>query len=286
MSFSSEVKKEIFGFLGPRHCRIAELSAIIDACGDVHLENGRTIIKFKDENSLYQRKYRSLSLMDFEGDIGLILSACGKIDKEGYFLPSTGSIAVKSECCKKAYIRGVFLSSGTMTNPEKSYHMEFSAAPSHINEIFAFFGLYPKTHIRKSSQILYFKEAEQIATVLNIMGAHKSLILFENFRVGKDVNNAINRASNAAAANEDKKIAASAKHFADIMDIQNYAGLSSLKSGLAQVAYARLENPLASLDDIGKMLVPPISKSGVNHRLKKIAEIAASYRGEKNNCKI
>jgi len=280
MSFSSEVKKEIFGFLGPRHCRIAELSAIIDTYGDIYSENGCLNIKFKDENSLPQRKYRSLALMDFEGDLSLILSACGKIDKKGCFLPIAGSLAVKSECCKRAYIRGAFLSSGTMTNPEKSYHMEFSAAPYHINEIFAFFELYPKMHMRKSSQILYFKEAEQIATVLSIMGAHKSLMVFENFRVGKDVNNAINRASNAAAANEDKKIAASAKHFADIMDIQNFAGLSSLKTNLAQVAQARLDNPLASLDDIGKMLVPPISKSGVNHRLKKIAEIAASYRSE------
>jgi len=185
------------------------------------------------------------------------------------------------DCGNRSYIRDAYLAGGTMANLKKAYHMEFAVNSGNIakvNAAFAMFGLLPKHHIRKSQQILYFKEAEQIATVLNIIGAHVALMKFENYRVGKDVNNDINRQANAVAANADKIIAASAKHIKDIMDIQQMTGLSVLDAGLAQVAQMRLDNPLLSLEDIGKKLTPPISKSGVNHRLKKIAEIAERYR--------
>ena len=187
-----------------------------------------------------------------------------------------------STCANRAYLQGAYLDVGTMVHPKKAYHMEFAALPSQkekLLETLTFFGLTPKEHERKSGDILYFKEAEQIATVLNIVGAHVSLMEFENCRVDKDVNNSINRAANAAAANADKVLSASARHVRDIMDIQEIAGLSSLGAGLYEVAQLRLDNPLASLEDIGKSLTPPISKSGVNHRLRKIGEIAEGYRG-------
>ena len=191
----------------------------------------------------------------------------------------------KDGSCKRARIKDALLAAGTMANPRKAYHMEFavdSACIGDITEAFTSFGLLPKHHKRSAQQVLYFKEAEQIATVLNIIGAHVALMEFENCRVDKDVNNAINRAANAVAANADKVIAASAMHIRDIMDIQRLAGLSALDAGLARVAQLRLDNPLLSLGDLGKMLVPPISKSGVNHRLRKIAEIAETYRCKNN----
>jgi DNA-binding transcriptional regulator WhiA len=270
MSFSSKVKQEIFQHIGPRHCRIAELSAILG-----NIRKFEPEFKIKTENSLARAKFDKLTEMDFDRGksatwVTKMLFAC------------SGAVSpTKGECCKKAYIRGAYLAGGTMANPAGAYHMEFAVNPKHISdvtEIFAFFGLAPKRHKRKSQQILYFKEAEQIATVLNIIGAHVALMEFENCRVGKDVNNAINRAANAAAANADKVVAASAKHSRDIMDIQNLVGLSVLEDSLAQVAQIRLDDPLLSLEDIGKKLVPPISKSGVNHRLKKIAQIAEGYR--------
>jgi len=189
------------------------------------------------------------------------------------------------KCAKMAYLQEAYVASGTMVHPKKTYHMEFAVTPStkrELLDVFAFYNLSPKHHARKSGEILYFKEAEQISTVLNIVGAHVSLMEFENCRVDKDVNNAINRAANAAAANEDKVIAASARHVKNIMDIQEIAGLSVLEAGLAEVAKIRLDNPLASLEDIGRRLSPPISKSGVNHRLKKIGEIDEKYRGMLN----
>jgi len=269
MSFSSKVKQEIFEHTGPRHCRIAELSAIINNMG-----KAAPTFEIKTDNSLARAKFDNLTAMDFDrGSSGTwvtkMLLACG------------GASITKSECCKKAYIRGAYLAAGTMANPVGAYHMEFAVNPDRIDgiaQIFTFFGLTPKQHQRKSQQILYFKEAEQIATVLNIIGAHVALMEFENCRVDKDVNNSINRAANAAAANADKVVAASAKHSRDILDIQNLVGLSVLDDGLAQVAKIRLDDPLLSLEDIGKKLVPPISKSGVNHRLKKIAQIAEGYR--------
>jgi len=195
------------------------------------------------------------------------------------------SLCIPVVCDKKAFLQGAYLDMGTMIHPKKAYHMEFATSATKkqkLLEVLAYFGLTPKEHLRRGGDILYFKEAEQISTILNIVGAHISLMEFENCRVNKDVNNAINRAANAAAANEDKVIAASARHVKDIIDIQKIAGLSSLDAALAEVAKMRLENPLASLEDIGKQLTPPISKSGVNHRLRKIAKIAESYRGAKD----
>ena len=195
------------------------------------------------------------------------------------------ALSIQVTCANKAYLQGAYLEYGTMVHPKKAYHMEFAAAPAQkqkLLEVFCHFGLTPKEHLRRSGDILYFKEAEQISTVLNIIGAHISLMEFENCRVDKDVNNAINRVANATAANEDKVIAASARHVKDIMDIQRIAGLSALDNALAEVARIRVDNPLASLEDIGKQLKPPISKSGVNHRLKKIAEIAEKYRGRRD----
>jgi len=267
MSFSSKVKREIFETIGPRHCRIAELSAIIDNCGK--FEPGFSI----ESGILVQAKFKKLAEMDFGDDIEKMLFACGRAGKQ--MRPTKG------ECCKRSYIRGTYLATGTMADPKGAYHMEFATNPdciAKISEAFVFFGLAPKHHVRKSQEILYFKEAEQIATILSVIGAHIALMEFENCRVGKDVNNAINRAANAVAANENKIIAASANHIKDIMDIHNLVGLSDLDEGLAQVAQIRLDNPLLSLEDIGKKLSPPISKSGVNHRLKKIAQIAEIYR--------
>ena len=184
-------------------------------------------------------------------------------------------------CSKRAYIRDAYLHAGTMAHPKRSYHLEFAVTPMYkprLLSTFAEFDLTPKEHSRITGDILYFKEADQIATLLNIMGAHVSLMEFENCRVDKDVNNAINRAANAAAANADKVIAASARQIADIMDISRTIGLSALDKNLADVAKLRLNNHLATLEDISKQLSPPISKSGVNHRLKKIAQIAEECR--------
>jgi len=241
---------------------MAEISAFADICGVV---DGAAL---KTENPLIKERFLQTAREEFGSDPAKMLSACWPV------MP-------KSECCKRAYIRGAYLCAGTMADPKKAYHMEVTVSPRYIDkirEIFAFFGLSPKIHRRKSSHILYFKEAEQIATILNIMGAHLALMEFENCRAHKDVNNDINRISNAAGANEDKMIRASAAHVADIMDIQKTVGLGFLNKNLADIAHIRLENPLISLENIGKKLEPPISKSGVNHRLKKIAQIADKLR--------
>ncbi|MCL2855577.1 MAG: DNA-binding protein WhiA [Defluviitaleaceae bacterium] len=184
-------------------------------------------------------------------------------------------------CWERAYIRQAYLSAGTMTDPKKSYHMEFATDQLYkqrLTDAFAFFGLSPKKFKRKGVDILYFKEAEQISTILTAMETLDALFEFENCRVEKDMNNAINRTANAAAANADKVISASVRHVRDIQDIQRIVGLSALPPNLVQIAQIRLEQPFATLEDIGTQLTPPISKSGVNHRLRRIGEIAEKYR--------
>jgi len=185
------------------------------------------------------------------------------------------------DCENRAYIRDAYIHTGTMAHPNKGYHLEFAVTPMYKPRLLAAltaFALAPKEHTRANGDILYFKEADQIATLLNIMGAHVALMEFENCRVGKDVNNAINRTANAAAANTDKVIAASARQIADIMDISRTIGLSALPAHLGDVARLRLDNQLATLEDIGRMLSPPISKSGISHRIKKISAIAEDCR--------
>jgi hypothetical protein len=261
LSFSSNVKKELMNSIGARHCKIAELSAILTI---------KDTGKSASVDASVKKRIEQLTKDDFA-----IFDAIQN---------TKGFVTAKSECCKRAYIRGAYICVGTMAHPGKAYHMEFAADSSYkknLIEIFDFFEINPKEHSRTSGDILYFKEAEQISTILNIMGAHIAMMEFENCRVDKDVNNAINRAANAAAANEDKVISASARHIKDILDIQRIAGLSVLEQGLAEVAEIRMDNPLASLEDIAKQLTPPISKSGVNHRLKKISEIADKYRKQR-----
>ncbi|MCL2619661.1 MAG: DNA-binding protein WhiA [Defluviitaleaceae bacterium] len=187
----------------------------------------------------------------------------------------------KDKCEQRAYIRQAYQLAGTMVHPEKGYHMEFATDPLYkqrLTDAFIHFNLSPKEHHRKGVDILYFKESEQIATILAIMDTPKALFEFENCRVDKDMNNVINRTANAQAANADKVISASARHVRDIQDIQRIEGLSSLPLELVKVAQARLENPFAPLEVIGAELSPPLSKSGVNHRLRRIGEIAQQYR--------
>jgi len=265
LSFSLQVKKELLKVSSSRHCKIAELTAIKAFIKDAGKTDAGTAA------SLAKKRIEQLTKDD-----SAIFDAVSLANNSNENLTT-----VKSECCKRAYIRGAYICGGTMVHPKKTYHLEFAAGPSYkknLIEIFAFFDLSPKEHSRKTGEILYFKEAEQISTVLNIMGAHIAMMEFENCRVDKDVNNAINRAANAAAANEDKVISASARHIKDILDIQKTIGLSALDKNLAEVAKIRLDNPLASLEDIANRLKPPISKSGVNHRLKKISEVAEKYR--------
>jgi DNA-binding protein WhiA len=177
------------------------------------------------------------------------------------------------------------LAGGSISDPEKSYHLEINSPGKEkalqVAGCVKAFELDAKIVERRKYQITYLKEGSNIADMLNVMGAHISLLEFENIRIVKDLRNDVNRKVNCETANMDKTVKAAVKQVEDINYIMNTVGLDSLDDALADVARVRLEYQDASLKDLGAMLSPPVGKSGVNHRLRKISQIADEIRENK-----
>ena len=195
---------------------------------------------------------------------------------------SADPLLLKKDCCRRAFIRGTYLAIGSMSNPEKGYHMEFvfdrqGMADDFIKNL-STFSIDAKMVLRKKNYVVYIKEGEEIVDMLNIMGAHVSLMNLENTRIVKDMRNSINRRVNCETANIAKTVNAAAKQVEDILFIQKVYGLHKLPDNLRQVAEVRLSYPEASLVELSRLMDPPVGKSGVNHRLRKLSELAERLR--------
>ncbi len=311
MSFSSEVKKELYeNSNSDRHCNIAELTAIVILNGTIVQNAHGVAMKIQTENSLVAKKCFDLLfkltgvrcevllrknhqlkekktyalLLNHPQKTTNLLSAMGFVKVQDGFQKYVSPLVVRSTCCKRAYIRGAFLSAGSISNPEKNYHLEIVntcyAYGVALQSIVKHFEMDAKIIERKGYFVLYIKEGEQIVDLLNIIGAHESLMELENVRILKDVRNNINRAVNCETANLGKTVSASVKQVEDIQYIVDTVGFAYLSKQLQQVAEIRLSCNDSSLKELGEMLTPPITKSGVNHRLKKISEIAKTLKGE------
>jgi DNA-binding protein WhiA len=278
MSFSRDVKEELAAQIdSARHCRLAELAGIITMSGtyndhiwqpdgeneytdkkqdklvvllniDVNSSEGRSSLKLKDENG----------------------SLC--IDR----------ILVERSCCKQAFLRGAFLAAGSVTNPAKGYHLEIVCESRQkadlIMALFSDFSMESRKILRKNHYVVYIKDGSVIVDVLNLMGAHKALMNMENIRIIKDMRNDVNRRVNCETANINKAVKTGVKQQEDIKLIIRLKGLNYLPSNLREIALLRLEEPELPLKELGELLDPPLGKSGVNHRLKKISEIAEELR--------
>lgn len=312
MSFSSEVKEE----LGKkedaaRHCQIAEFAAIMAFCGKIRRESGgemnicittenevvlkrltelvQTIFHMEQKNLMisYEGKNKKNIRIDIKNQkyvakILMTLKWCD--DRFTRVEPAfVHPLLVQKECCKKAFIRGAFLAAGSISDPNKFYHYEivceYEEDAEQLRELLAFFNLDAKTIQRKRNYIVYLKEGNNITDVLNLMGACVSQMELFNIMILKGMRNDVNRKVNCETANLNKTIEAAVKQIRDIEYIRDTVGLESLSDGLRQVAYVRLENPDMNLKDIGGLLTPAVGKSGVNHRLRKISEIAEQLRG-------
>ena len=314
MSFSSNVKSELSHHFGnARHCNIAELSAILNMCGHIANNGEKFCVKIQTENPAAARKYFTLLKKTFNIDREVLtrrnsqlkknmvymlfinnkqqaekmLQACGILKFEngrGRISNNIDELVVNSVCCKRAYIRGAFLAAGSISDPEKMYHLEFAcsseACSEDLRDLINSFGLEAKIVMRKEHYVVYLKEGEQIVDMLNIMGAYKALLDLENIRIIKDMRNNVNRKFNCEMANLNKTVYASVRQTEDIELILKRMDLSQLPQSLSDIAHLRLEYPDASLKELGQMLNPPVGKSGVNHRLRKLAEIADSLREE------
>ncbi len=329
MSFSKDVKEELsLNLSSARHCRIAELAAILTCEGQIIYKNKKYYLRLLTENITVARKYFTLIRKTFninidvsvkassstkktrvyslavrkKEDIELILQA-SKLSFDpmlaeqltGFLGESSiniefgipDSVIMQNACCKRAFIRGEFLSSGSMSNPKTGYHLEIVAKTQEkaelLRDLIQTFSIDAKMIVRKGNYVVYIKEGSQIVDMLNVMEAHKALMELENVRILKEMRNSINRQVNCEAANINKTVNAAAKQIEDIIFIRDHSGFGDLTDGLEDIARIRIEYPEASLKELGEMLIPPIGKSGVNHRLRKLSLIAEQLRENKED---
>ena len=185
-------------------------------------------------------------------------------------------------CCRISYIRGTFLGGGSISDPKKNYHMEFvsksESAAEELADILKEEGIDAKVASRKNKYMVYLKEYEEIASLLGLIGAGGASMEIYNISIEKEIRNAVNRRMNCENANIDKVIKAYGKHMLAIEKIKNTIGLEKLPESLREIAKVRMENPDESLKELGKRLKEPIGKSGVNHRLNRILEIAEDIK--------
>ena len=189
---------------------------------------------------------------------------------------------LKRDCCRRVFLRGLFLSGGTITDPNKNYQLELlfddSALAQDVKELLSGYEIRAKLLERKDRYVLYLKEGDRIADFLALIGASDSFFNLENVRVLKEVRNSVNRRVNCEAANLKKSANAAVIKVRDIELIQERIGFENLPENLRQIAILRMNYPDISLAELGQMLDPPLGKSGVNHRLRRLSEIAEEER--------
>lgn len=194
------------------------------------------------------------------------------------------NMVVKQACCRRAFIRGAFLAAGSISDPEKSYHFEITCATEEkarqLQGLIGTFHLDARIVMRKKYFVVYMKEGCQIVDILNVMEAPVALMALENVRILKEMRGQVNRQVNCETANIHKTVSAAVKQLRDIEYIRDTIGLAKLPERLEDMARLRLEKPEATLKELGEALEPPVGKSGVNHRLRRLGEIAQALRTE------
>lgn len=287
MSFSHEVKEELAKRIGTaRHCQMAELAAIFNFVGQFGcIEKGKYTIGFQTENETVVRKGFTLLKKTFNIEAGAEIDEPKLQEifhKFGDLNKPVNPLLVKNSCCQRAFLRGAFLSIGSVSAPEKGYHLELVCTDEEkaeqLREIMLSFEIESKIVKRKKYFVVYMKEGKAIVELLNVMEAHIALMNLENLRILKEVRNTVNRRVNCEAANISKTVEAAGKQIEEILLIKEKLGFNNLPANLKQIAEARLENPEMPLKELGEELDPPVGKSGVNHRLRKLSEIAKTLR--------
>ncbi len=309
MTFSSRCKNELSRLeLENNCCAKAELAALVRTMGVISLKGfSKFDIDFMTENSATARRlFKMIKLLyDVNSEISVIKS--NRLKKNNVYSVIAGSDIVerllndtllnkndtinildlnygipneliKKSCCARAYIRGAFLGCGSLSDPDKSYHVEFvnnrNEHCESLKKLLGRFELDAKIVLRKENFITYIKNSIKIVDLLNVMKAYNSLLKYENTKAIKETKNSINRIVNCETANLDKIVHAFVRQKNSILLLKKHNILDRLPIELKEVAYLRLENEGAGLKQLGEMMEPPLGKSGVNHRLKKIEKIA------------
>lgn len=312
MSYASEVKKELTGLQVHLDNAKAELMALIRMNGSLGIANRNMILNVQTESPAIARRIYSLLKQFYQVESEIVVRRKMKLKKnnqyvvrlryhaqeilsdlgilEGFQIKEKVPMALlKDDLMIRSYLRGAFLAGGSVNNPETSrYHLEIYSLYEEHNEMIAQminrYHLNARTTARRSGYIVYLKEAEKIAEFLQLIGATNGMLKFENIRIVRDMRNSVNRLVNCENANMDKIANASNRQIENIRLIDSMVGLDSLPEKLRAIAETRLAHQEVSLKELG-VLVPggPISKSGVNHRLRKLNAYAEELRQAKSN---
>ncbi|MCR4751932.1 MAG: DNA-binding protein WhiA [Eubacterium sp.] len=314
MSFAGEVRQELSRQNArTRHCRLAELTALLFFCGTLQIDaDERMQLCFRTEQETAQERFAGLVKKLFgiqpeqirqeegtrrSGVAGLrieeqdlvkkILQATGVLDGRGRLAeerPQAEQKNVQRECCRRAFLRGAFLAAGTVSDPNRSYHAEFLCDTEEQSEtvcrILLTFGIRAGTAKRGKHQQVYLKDGSRIADLLGIMEAPVSLMAFENARIMREVRGNINRKVNCETSNIRKTADAAASQIEDVRLIEKTIGLASLPKALDETARVRLQYPTATLQELGELLEVPVGKSGINHRMRRLHNMAEQIRKE------
>lgn len=313
VSFSSNVKEELSKLpVSGYEIVLAELSGLVPMCGILSYNNGKIFLEFNTENpSLTRRVFTFLRrYFDFncevrnvkskqlkknlytisldENSSKVLLDEIKFLKGENVFTRNYKPLNLTQDVLgRKAYIRGSFLGAGIVVDPKKSYHLEFVCNnlehAQFLRDNINYFNLGAKIVTRKDNLIIYLKDAQSISDILSLMGAHNSLLDFENTRVIKDMRNNVNRIVNCESYNINKIVKTSYNQVQNILYIKEHLGLDKISDDLREICLIRLKHRDISLGEIGKMLKPPLSKSTINYRFKKINNIANKLRGDLND---
>lgn len=292
MSFCSNVKEELINISDIEPCcSLAEMYGLLlfgkkFSKSEIYINTENALVAEKYRNVAQRLSLSEVSLLEFSSGKCKVMieSTQGRLNVLNAFGYSGTERSrrinwanISNDCCFSAFLRAVFLACGTISDPEKSYHLEFSVPYSLKNDlkrIFEEVELEAKEIKRNSSYILYFKGSEDIVTLLTLIGANNCVLEYIGVKVFKDVRNNVNRKTNFENANFDRTLNASLRQTEAINRLKKNGGFQKLPPELKILADIRLENPDLSLSQIGQMLDPPLSRSGVNHRLQKIVDLS------------
>ncbi len=308
MSFSAEVKNELSRVNTEKKCcQLAEIAGFIRASGSLKLAGaGKMHIVITTDNPAVARHYKKMIKEYFKVNASLdviesnvfrkghhyklsippeerseqILREVGLLlvrEGNNYIADGIYDDIIRTKCCRKSYVRGVFLGAGSVSDPSKSYHLEIVCSSEPLARdlcklINTFEDMEPKIISRNGRYAVYFKRAMNVRDLLAIMGAHRHVLLFDNVMLDKQMKNQATRITNCDDANLNRAVDAARKHIEAINKLKNSGRFSSLPFKLREVAEVRLENPELTISQLGELLEPPLKKSGVNNRLKKIME--------------
>ncbi|MEW5762361.1 MAG: DNA-binding protein WhiA [Bacillota bacterium] len=307
MSFSLRTKNELARIYGRPCCLKAELAALVKTGGRLAGRNGHPGLVIGTESAAVARKAfkllkdagrfagemtvrkntrlsRNGYIITVEGEKGMlsVLRELGYLDRAGRVKGGIKKALVGRDCCRRAYLRGAFLARGSLSGPGTAYHLEIPVRGerdgSDLVSLMEKLGVEGKMGHRKGAPVVYIKESEQISRCLNVMGAHTTLLHFENIRIYKEMRNRVNRLVNCDTANVNKAVDAGVRQYENVKLVVEALGLTNLPLPLREIARLRLAHPDASLRELGELAQPPLTKSCVNHRMRRLEALAQALR--------